>query len=83
MKTIEFAPKWKEELICRLDDRQFVLELTMGTLNAFLPTKAKWEATAPDWARHQWERVHADLEAWCKQQKIPLVVEDHAWVEFR
>ena len=37
MKTVVFSPKWKEELVCSLDDRQFVLELTMGKLTAFLP----------------------------------------------
>ena len=54
----------------------------MGELTAFLPAKSKWEASAPDWARNLWERVHGELESWCKQQNIPFVVEDHVWVSF-
>jgi hypothetical protein len=66
-----------------MDGREFVLEYTMGIYTAFLPTQPKWEASAPEWARDQWERVRCDLSDWCNQQKIPLVIEDNAWVSFR
>jgi hypothetical protein len=80
--TVQFEPRWKEELVCTMDGRKFVVELTMGVLTAYFPTQSKWESSAPEWARHQWERVRADLSAWCQQQKMPLVIEDHAWVSF-
>jgi hypothetical protein len=65
-----------------LDGQRFIIELTMGILTAFLPTQAKWEASAPEWARHQWVRVRDDLSDWCTKQKIPLIIEDNAWVCF-
>jgi hypothetical protein len=80
--TVQFQPKWKEELVCTMDGRSFVVELTMGVLTVYFPTQTKWEASAPEWARQHWERVRADLSAWCQQQKMPLVIEDHAWVSF-
>jgi hypothetical protein len=52
-KTIHFAARWKEELVCTMDGKQFVLELTMGKVGAYLPTKEKWEASAPEWAKQQ------------------------------
>jgi hypothetical protein len=65
-----------------MDGRSFVVELTMGVLTVYFPTQTKWEALAPEWVRHQWQRVREDLAAWCEQQKMPLVIEDHAWVSF-
>jgi hypothetical protein len=79
---IEFKAEWKELLIGMMDGKRFVIELTMGVLTVYFPTAAKWEASAPDWAKQQWERVRADLSAWCEQQKIPLVIDDQAWVDF-
>lgn len=54
----------------------------MGVLTVYFPTLAKWEASAPDWAKDEWERVRTDLADWCEHQKIPLVIEDNAWVSF-
>ena len=65
-----------------MDGRTFVVELTMGVLTVYFPTQAKWESSAPDWARGEWERVKEELQDWCLQQKIPLVIEDSAWVQF-
>jgi hypothetical protein len=83
LSKIQFEPKWKEELVCTMDGRRFVVELTMGVLTVYFPTLAKWESSAPEWAKKQWERARADLSDWCEHQKIPLVIEDHAWVSFR
>lgn len=79
---ITFEPRWKEELVCTMDGRRFVIELTMGQLHAYLPSKETWERDAPDWAKDQWDRVHQDLATWCKGQSMPLSVEDRAWVSF-
>jgi hypothetical protein len=79
---VQFEPKWKEELVCTMDGRRFVVELTMGVLTVYFPTLSKWDASAPEWARGQWQRVRDDLADWCQQQKMPLVIEDHALVEF-
>jgi hypothetical protein len=79
---VRFQPKWKELLVCTMDGKTFSVELTMGVLTVYFPEKAKWEATAPAWARGQWNRVQGDLSAWCLQEKIPLVIDEKAWVEF-
>ena len=76
-QKIQFRPEGKELLIGNMDsDKQFVIELTMGVSTVYFPTPGKWEASAPEWAKTQWERVRADLSIWCEQQKIPLVIED-------
>jgi hypothetical protein len=74
---VQFQPKWKEDLVGTMDGRRFVVEITMGILTVYFPTQSKWEASAADWASHQWERVREDLAAWCQQQKMSLVIEDH------
>jgi hypothetical protein len=79
---MEFQPRWKEELVCSMDGRQFVLEMPMGVLTVYLPSESKWDADAPEWASHQWERVRDDLVAWCAEQSIPVIIEDSAWVSF-
>jgi len=79
---VQFRSEWKEMLIGSMDGREFTIELTMGVLTVYFPTLAKWEASAPDSARHQWARVRADLSAWCEKHKIPLVIDDQSWVEF-
>ncbi|EEF62540.1 hypothetical protein Cflav_PD5175 [Pedosphaera parvula Ellin514] len=65
-----------------MDERCFIIELTMGILTVYFPTRPKWEAGAPDWAKHQWERVKEDLVVWCKAEHIPLRIQDDAWVDF-
>ena len=79
---ITFQPKWKELLVGTMDGKQFTIELTMGILTVYFPTAAKWESSAPNWAKGLWERVRISLSSWCEEQKIPLVIEDNAWVEF-
>jgi len=73
---------WKERLVCTMDGKSFEIELTMGVLRVYFPSLTKWTETAPDWAKNQWERVRNDLNEWCRKTKIPLEIEDHAWVEF-
>lgn len=79
---VRFSIRWREELVGTMDEHQFVVEITMGKLVVYFPEEKGWEASAPAWAKGQWGRVHADLEAWCAQEKIPLRVEGNAWVQF-
>ncbi len=79
---VRFSPRWKEEWVCTMDGRTFVIEITMGQLTVYLATLAHWEASAPAWAKDQWARVRTDLTAWCKSEGIPLIIEDDAWVHF-
>jgi hypothetical protein len=80
--TVQFEPRWKELLVCTMDGKNVVVELTMGVLTVYFPTKSRWESSAPEWAKNQWERVRRDLSAWCEKEKVPLVIEDDAWVDF-
>lgn len=79
---VQFQPEWKELLTCTMDGKTFTVELTMGVPTVYFPAKSKWEETAPAWAKAQWERVNGDLSAWCLREKIPLVIDEKAWVEF-
>ena len=79
---VEFEPRWKEELVCLIDGRRFVLECSMGALTVYYPTLSMWESLAPEWAIGQWQRISDDLSDWCNKQKIPLFIEDHARVHF-
>lgn len=65
-----------------MDHKTFVVELTMGRLVVYFPTHSVWEASAPKWAKGQWDKVRMDLIEWCEQQKIPLKIQDDAWVIF-
>jgi hypothetical protein len=47
---VQFNPRWKEELVCTMDGRQFIIEMTMGVYTAYLPSETKWEQAAPEWA---------------------------------
>jgi hypothetical protein len=78
----KFQPKWKEELIGTIDGKQFSIELTMGTLHVYFPTAVKWESSAPIWAKGKWDQVKIDLEDWCRKERIPLTIEENAWVDF-
>jgi hypothetical protein len=73
--TFVFAARWREELVCTAAGGSFVLELTMGELAAYLPTEEAWQARGPEWARPLWPVLHAELKAWCRQNKARLVVD--------
>lgn len=76
-----FLPQWKEELVCSSSLGDLTLEMPMGVLSVYLPTKATWQDSAPTiWARPQWYLIYAQLKAWCALQDIPLFVDDTASV---
>ena len=79
---IKFQPDWKELLVGTLNGKKFTIELTMGVLTVYLPPASKWETSAPNWAKGRWEQVRNELTVWCEKSKIPLVLEENAWVEF-
>lgn len=82
MAEITFQPRWKELLDCRTPWGEFSVELTMGVLHVYFPDEARWQKDVPVQFRDKWRSVVAALEAWCAQQKIPLSVQNDAWVEF-
>jgi hypothetical protein len=78
--TFRFHPRWKEELVCSCELGAVVIEMTMGVDHVYLPAESVWQRQAPEWARALWPQLHAQLAEWCRREKIPLDVEDAAWV---
>jgi hypothetical protein len=80
MNTFTFEAKWKEELVCTGEGGSFVLELTMGTLGAYLPTEEAWKLKSPPWSRDLWPVLKTELEAWCKEHRAKFVIDETATV---
>ena len=76
----EFHPRWKEELLVTGDGGAFVLELAMGVPSVYLPTQTVWKDSGPEWARELWPELKAELDEWCKSNKIDLYIEESASV---
>lgn len=72
MIQFEFKARWKEELICTCALGSFVLDMPMGVVSVYLPTKEHWEEVAPAWALEWWDALNQQLQEWCTKQKIPL-----------
>ena len=80
MSTFTFHPRWKEELLVVGPGGEFILELPMGVLSAYLPTQEAWQSKGPDWARELWPVLRAELEAWCNQNNAKFYIDASAWV---
>ncbi|MCH8498603.1 MAG: hypothetical protein LAT63_08995 [Marinobacter sp.] len=80
MSKFQFQPRWKEELVVTGDGGQFILELPMGVLSAYLPTESAWEAKSPEWARNQYVELKQELEEWCKKNKAKFYIDETAGV---
>lgn len=80
--TFRFQPRWREELVCSCELGAVVIEMTMGGVkgHVYLPSESIWQRQAPEWARPLWPELHAQLTAWCGSERMPLDVEDNAWV---
>lgn len=78
--VFRFRPRWKEELVVTGPGGRFVLELTMGRLTAYLPTRDAWSGQAPHWAIDLWPSLRSDLERWCAANKAGLEIDPTASV---
>ncbi|MBX2940673.1 MAG: hypothetical protein KF880_11440 [Ferruginibacter sp.] len=78
--SIQFQPRWKEELLATSKDGVLVFELTMGKLQVYFPDRDMWLARVPAWAKDQWEVYHNACERWCAQQGIPFTVVSNGFV---
>jgi len=79
---IKYHPKWKETLVGSIEENIFYVEMTMGTLHVYFPTEEAWNASAPLWARDKWEAAKEAAKDWCREQNIPLTIDNAAWVDF-
>lgn len=77
---IEFAARWREELVARSPQGTLVFELTMGQLHVYFPDEARWRAVVPAWAREQWPAYRDACRAWCEAQRIPFTLVPDAHV---
>jgi hypothetical protein len=80
MSKFMFQPRWKEELVVTGDGGQFILELPMGVLAAYLPTESAWKTKSPAWARNQYAELKQELEEWCKENKAKFYIDETAGV---
>lgn len=78
--TFRFTSRWKEELVVAGAGGSFILELPMGRLSAYLPTREAWKDLAPEWAADLWLVLKAELEAWCAANGADLVIDPTATV---
>lgn len=78
MPVFEFKARWKEELVCTSPDGAFVLELSMGTLTAYLPSEQAFRSNAPTWAADLWPQLRDELAQWCVASNAALVVDHQA-----
>jgi hypothetical protein len=67
--------KWKEELICRLGEKEFVLEFPMGVPTVYFPTEEKWPGVCPSWAVGHWAALHDQLKLWCSSNNVKFIVD--------
>ena len=75
MGVFIFQPRWKEELFCKGATGEFVLELSMGVLSAYLPTEDSWKEKAPIWARELWPVLRDELAEWCEVNKANFFID--------
>ena len=80
MSKFKFQPRWKEELVVTGDGGQFILELPMGILSAYLPTAEAWNAKSPEWARSQYFDLKQELEEWCRENNAEFYIVETAGV---
>lgn len=80
--TIEYMPRWKEELVGVLDGNQFLVELTMGRLHAYFPTESTWESSAPGWAKGKYLLARTAAEEWARNNGSDFTVDDGAWIDW-
>lgn len=71
----KFQPRWKEELTCRLEDKEFVLEFPMGVPTVYFPTEDKWSEVSPQWALGHWSVLLSQLRLWCSANDVKFVVD--------
>jgi hypothetical protein len=75
-----FQPRWKEQLVCQCELGQIILDMPMGIVSVYVPTKDAWLEVAPIWAVPLWDSFFEQLTAWCDSQKIPLHVDDAGYL---
>lgn len=72
--------RWKEEVVWEGDGLRLIFEFTMGVAHIYLPTFERWQAQDATVTRALYDRVIADMAAFAKRERVPLTVDDRAWV---
>lgn len=75
-----FAPRWKETLACASAEGEVVLEMMFIEPHVYFPTDDTWARQAPSWAKTRRAELLGELEQWCAARRVPLTVDDKAWV---
>jgi len=77
---IHFEPRWKEELVATSKDGVLIFEMTFGVYHVYFPTAERWALLVPAWAQSQWSVFRDACSQWCTQNRIPMSIEDNAYV---
>jgi hypothetical protein len=80
MATIEFTPRWREELVATSSEGILIFELTMGKYHVYFPSENKWLESVSEWAKDQWQAYFDGCSQWCSRNNIPMTVVDNALV---
>lgn len=59
---------------------QFILELPMGILSAYLPTESAWKTKSPEWAKKHYPELKEELQQWCMENKAKFIIDETAGV---
>lgn len=68
--------RWREELVATSEEGKLVFECTIAGFHVYFPSKTRWEGTAPEWAKPQWEVYYNACMEWCAKNRIPISLED-------
>lgn len=79
-QIFQFHGRWKEELVVTAQGGSFVLDMPMGILSVYLPTRQAWEEVAPEWARQLWPDLKWELEEWCEAHDAQLYLDASAGI---
>ncbi len=77
---IDFAPRWREELVAKTEAGTLIFELTMRKLHVYFPSEERWLKAVPDWAKDQWKDFFEECSKWCRSNNMPITVVDDALV---
>lgn len=80
MYTINFNPRWREELVATSIDGILIFEITMGKYHVYFPDEALWLKSVPEWAKDKWNIYLEACKLWCSQNAIPISVVENGFV---
>jgi Tfp pilus assembly protein PilF len=76
-EVFTFRARVLEELVCTGPGGFIQLQMP-GFAKVYLPPVQVWKEKAPEWAQGLWPELRADLERWCADRRVDLVIDETA-----